>query len=318
MWFLPSGTTGMVVLVALVLLVISGVLVFTAPEAKAKARTRERLKALTGPNFDSALDDVETALLRRKDSKRANYLASLAVRAGGNRAVPFMFIGAVIAAVAAFAAVTFVLRPPVVVPALAAIGAAVGGAWIVLRMMITKREQAFLAAFPDALDLIVRAVRAGIPVTETINLVAEEGGEPVSTEFQAIAEELSLGVDMAEALKTAAQRISIPDFNFFVVSLMLQRETGGGLAETLENLSNVVRRRKELRLKIKALTSEGRISAKIVGGIPLCAIGAISFLRPEYMEPLIYDPSGRLLLAAGTGSICLGMFIINRLTRMPQ
>ena len=316
--FLPSGTSGLLVFAVLILIAISGVLIFTGPEAKAKARMRDRLKDLTaGPGLALDVSD-DTSLLRRKRTDRANYIAELSVRAGGSQAVPFMIIGAAVAAIAVFVAISFVLRPPVIVPLAAAAVAAVGGAGFVLRTLINRRALAFLGSFPDALDLIVRAVRAGIPVTETIAVVAEEASGPVALEFRKITEEMSLGVDMGVALKNAAHRIGIPDFNFFVVSLMLQRETGGGLAETLENLSGVVRRRKELRLKIKALTSEGRMSAKIVSGIPFIAVGAIAVLSPEYMRPLIDDPTGRLLLAAGVGSVILGMTVINRLTRMPQ
>ena len=155
-------------------------------------------------------------------------------------------------------------------------------------------------------------------IKQSLWKIESESNGRARTEFRDIAEQTSLGIDMGDALKTAAQRITISDFNFFVVSLLLQRETGGGLAETLENLSNVVRRRKELRLKIKALTSEGRISAKIVAGIPLLAIGALMVMRPDYLSPLINDPTGRVLLATGIGSIFFGMFVINRLTRMPQ
>lgn len=317
MGFLPSGAMGMAMLGVIVLLAIAGVLIFTAPEAKAKDRMRARMQALSNPTEDAGQDDIdETSLLRT--TNKDGYFAGLLKRGGGSQAVPYLVIGALVAAIGAFAGVTFVLRPPFFVPLFAAAAAAPMGAMVVIKNLIGRREKAFLSAFPDALDLIVRAVRAGIPVGETIAVVGAEGAEPVATEFRSIAEQTSLGIDMGDALKAAAHRITIPDFNFFVVSLLLQRETGGGLAETLENLSSVVRKRKELRLKIKALTSEGRISAKIVAGIPLLAIGALTVMRPDYLAPLIDDPTGRVLLATGVGSIILGMFVINRLTRMPQ
>ena len=318
MGFLPSGAMGMAMLGIIVLLVIAGVLIFTAPEAKARDRMRQRMQALANPVEDAVAQDEfdEASLLRT--AKKVSYFTVLLTRAGGSPAVPYIAIGAILAAIVAFGSVTFVLRPPFFVPLFAAAAAAPFGAMFIVKNLIGRREKAFLSAFPDALDLIVRAVRAGIPVAETIAVVGAEGAEPVATEFRDIAEQTSLGIDMGDALKAAAQRITISDFNFFVVSLLLQRETGGGLAETLENLSNVVRRRKELRLKIKALTSEGRISAKIVAGIPLLAIGALMVMRPDYLAPLINQPTGRVLLAIGIGSIFFGMFVINRLTRMPQ
>lgn len=319
MSWLPSGTMGLMSLVVIVLLAIASILVLTAPDANAKARTRKRLALLTNPSADVSIDDLDddVSQLRRKQ-RRAGYFSNLLTRAGGRQALPLVVIAAVIGSVVAFAAVMFVLRPPVFVSLFGSLLGAAGAAVFMIKRLISRREQAFLSDFPDALDLIVRAVRAGIPVTETLQIVADEGGPRIAEEFSTIGEELALGVDMAATLKSAAHRIGIPDFNFFVVSLLLQRETGGGLAETLENLSNVVRRRKELRLKIRALTSEGRMSAKIVGGIPVLAIGAITVMRPEYMQPLIQDPTGRVLLAAGAGSIVLGMTLIGRITRMPQ
>ncbi len=317
MGFLPSGPMGMATLGIVVLLLVAGVLVFMAPEAKARDRMRQRMLALTNPNNEADQDEFDETTLLRKTEK-ISYFATLLTRAGGTRALPLIVLGALVAATVAAVGIAFVLRPPFFVPMLAAAVVSPVGAITVLNSLIMRREQAFLSAFPDALDLIVRAVRAGIPVGESIQAVGEEAAEPVASEFRTIAEQTSLGIDMGDALMTAAQRVAISDFNFFVVSLLLQRETGGGLAETLENLSSVVRKRKEQRLKIKALTSEGRMSAKIVAGIPLLAIGALIVMQPDYLAPLVNDPTGRLLLAAAIGSITLGMFVINRITRMPQ
>lgn len=318
MGFLPSGPMGLAMLGIIVLLCIAGVLIFTAPEAKARDRMRQRMQALTSTNGDASQDDVDEATLLRKKADRVGYFSALLTRAGGPGKLPFIVFGAIVAGAVAMVATTFVLRPPFFVPVFAAAAVSPLGAIVVLNNLIGRRERAFLGAFPDALDLIVRAVRAGIPVGESIQVVGDDGAEPIAAEFRAIAEQVSLGIDMGDALKAAAQRVAISDFNFFVVSLLLQRETGGGLAETLENLSTVVRKRKEQRLKIKALTSEGRMSAKIVAGIPVLAIGALTVTRPEYLAPLVNDPTGRVLLIAAIGSITLGMFVINRITRMPQ
>ncbi len=316
MGFLPSGSMGLATLGIVILLLVAGVLVFISPQANARNRMRQRMLALSNPN-DADLDEFDETTLLRKTEK-IGYFAALMTRAGGARALPLIILGALAAATVTAVATTFVLRPPFFVPLFAAAVVSPAGAMIVLNNLIMRREQAFLSAFPDAIDLIVRAVRAGIPVGESIQAVGEEAAEPVASEFRTLAEQTSLGIDMGDALTDAAQRVSISDFNFFVVSLLLQRETGGGLAETLENLSRVVRKRKEQRLKIKALTSEGRMSAKIVAGIPLLAIGALMFMQPDYLAPLVNDQTGRLLLAAAIGSITLGMFVINRITRMPQ
>lgn len=240
------------------------------------------------------------------------------IRIGGAIAVPQLVLAGLVAGVIAYVLAVQVFRlQPLMALAPSALAFAFGFRTLRARKE-NKRRQTFLNAFPDAIDLIVRAVRAGIPVTETMYLVAEEAAPAVALEFRKMSDEMALGVDMQQALNDAAERVGAADFNFFVVSLMLQRETGGHLAETLENLGGVIRRRKEMRLKIKALTSEGRTSAKIVGGVPFIAIGAIMVLRPEYIFPFFSDPTGRIMLATAAGMIATGIMTIQRMTRTPE
>ena len=151
-------------------------------------------------------------------------------------------------------------------------------------------QRKFLEAFPDALDLIVRAVRAGLPVPEAMELVTREIRPPVGAEFRRLLDELRIGTAMEEALQRAADRVRVPDFRFFVVSLLLQSQTGGGIAETLSNLSTIIRQRKALRLKARALTAEAQASAVVVAAMPLVAGVGLFLINRELMRTLFIDP----------------------------
>jgi len=168
-------------------------------------------------------------------------------------------------------------------------------------------QRKFLEAFPDALDLIVRAVRAGLPVPEAMELVTREIRPPVGAEFRRLLDELRIGTAMEEALQRAADRVRVPDFRFFVVSLLLQSQTGGGIAETLSNLSTIIRQRKALRLKARALTAEAQASAVVVAAMPLVAGVGLFLINRELMRTLFIDPRGRFLLGLAVVSLVSGI-----------
>src|SRR6266478_1535112 len=175
------------------------------------------------------------------------------------------------------------------------------GLWV--RLDQSRYQRHFLGAFPDALDLIGRAVRAGLPAVEAMEVAGREIRPPVGIEFQRTLEEVRLGVDINEALQRTAERIRVPDFRFYVVALALQRRTGGALAETLANLSNIIRRRKEMRLKARALSAEAKASAMVLAILPF-VVGAILFtLNPALMSILFDDPRGRYMLGLAALSL---------------
>ena len=149
--------------------------------------------------------------------------------------------------------------------------------------MIRNRRQKFLANFPEGIDLIVRGVKSGMPATESIKTVAEEIVDPVGTEFAGIVERMNMGTSMQASMEATAEKLDIPEFRFFVVSLAVQAETGGNLAETLENLSDILRKRRAAKLKIKALSSEAKASALIIGVLPFLMFGS-----PVQHQPRLY------------------------------
>jgi tight adherence protein B len=196
------------------------------------------------------------------------------------------------------------------------VAAAGGTAALVVAAQGRARYKArILAAFPDAIDLIIRAVRAGLPLSEAFNSLATELPGPLAEEFRRLTGEMAIGVSLDEALRNAAQRIDLPDFNFFTASIALQRETGGNLTETLQNLSQIIRRRKELQLKAKALTSEARTSSLVIGSLPFVASGALAVINPEYIGKLITDPRGVYILGIAGTSMITGIIVMRQLIR---
>jgi len=184
---------------------------------------------------------------------------------------------------------------------------------LVVSRLIKRRVNQFTARFPDAIDLMVRGLRSGLPISETIGVVANEIQEPVATEFRNVADKMKIGRTMETALQETAERLGTPEFQFFVISLAIQRETGGNLAETLSNLSEVLRKRAAMKLKIRAMSSESKASAWIVGALPFIVFGLIWFINGDYMQNFFVDQ--RLMIAGGVGLVwmSLGAFIMSRM-----
>lgn len=196
-----------------------------------------------------------------------------------------------------------------------ALAAAIGLPYLATGLMIRRRREQFVQLFPEAIDLIVRGLRSGLPVTESIKVVGDELPDPVGVEFRRIIESFSFGLSLAQALAFAVQRIDAPEFRFFVISLSIQQETGGNLTETLENLSGILRRRKQMKLKIRAMSSEARASAMIIGALPVIMFVLLLVINPDYAMVMIRDPRGRFLLGLGLGSMAVGMFTMMRMAR---
>jgi tight adherence protein B len=205
------------------------------------------------------------------------------------------------------------------IPGVAALAAGVvlglGLPWFAVRFFIRRRLNRFVGQFPDAIDLIVRGLRSGLPVSEAIKSVGEEFEDPVGVEFRHIAETVRLGRTLEEGLWEAAKRFNTPEFKFFVVTLAIQRETGGNLGETLDHLSDLLRRRRQMKLKIRALSSEARASAYILGALPFLMFAIIFTLNQGYAMTLFTDPRGTLLIGFGLVMILIGGLIMAKMVR---
>ena len=179
--------------------------------------------------------------------------------------------------------------------------------------LIKKRTNQFNGKFPDAIELLVRGLRSGLPVTETLAVVAQEVAGPVGVEFKGIIDRIKVGKTMEDALQDTANRLNIAEFNFFCITLAIQRETGGNLAETLSNLADVLRKRAQMKLKIKAMSSEAKASAYIVGSLPFIVFLLITWANAEYIGAFFVDER---LMVAGIGGLLwmgIGVFIMAKM-----
>ncbi len=191
--------------------------------------------------------------------------------------------------------------------------AGVGLPHFMISRLIKRRIAQFTSKFPDAIELMVRGLRSGLPISETIGIVADEIPGPVGIEFQAVADKMKIGRSMEAALQETAERLGTPEMQFFVITLAIQRETGGNLAETLSNLADVLRKRAAMKLKIRAMSSESKASAWIVGALPFIVFGLIWFINGQYMQNFFVDQ--RLMIAGGIGLVWMGIgaFIMSRM-----
>lgn len=176
-------------------------------------------------------------------------------------------------------------------------------------------DQKFVAAFPETIDMMIRMLRAGLPVTATIRAIGSEAAPPVNRVFAHIADQMEIGIAFEDALSISGNEIGLPDFRFFAVSISLQRATGGNLSSTLGILSDIMRKRRAMRQKGRAVTGEVRMSAYVLGGIPFLVIGAMLIVSPHYLQPLISDRRGNIIVGIAAIMMFAGFATIRTLLR---
>jgi tight adherence protein B len=179
-----------------------------------------------------------------------------------------------------------------------------------------QRHKAFGDKLPETLDYISRALRSGQSLTSAIGLVGKEFPDPTGREFKTVFDEIGFGIPFKDAISHLADRIPSSDLNFFVISLMIQHETGGNLAELLDGLAKTMRERVKLRGKIRTLSAEGRISAWVLGILPFVVIGLVMITNPGYISVLWTTPQGQTLTLIGVGLMGLGFFAFNRIIQI--
>jgi len=182
-----------------------------------------------------------------------------------------------------------------------------------LSFLKKRREQKFLNAFPDAVDLIVRGVKAGLPLIDCFKMIASEGVDPVKTEFKVILDTQAIGMPLGEACGKLYERTPIPEANFFGIVVGIQQKAGGNLSETLGNLSRVLRDRKKMKAKVKAMSQEAKASAAIIGSLPLAVMTLVYLTSPGYITLLFTDPLGHLLLAGSAVWMSMGILVMRNM-----
>ncbi len=270
--------------------------------ANAQAQIRKLMAARNSRMEGLASTLIPRPALMRKRLEQTGKNVSLAKYGLGSLGILFF-----IAAILLFKGAPFMLALFV------GLFAAVGIPHFLVGFFIKRRVNKFNSNFPDAIELMVRGLRSGLPITETLGIVAGEIQGPVGLEFRAVADKMKIGRTMEAALQETSDRIGTPEFQFFVITLAIQRETGGNLAETLSNLADVLRKRGQMKLKIRAMSSESKASAYIVGSLPFIVFTLVWMINPNYMGGFFEDQ--RLIVAGlgGLGWMSIGVFIMAKM-----
>lgn len=204
---------------------------------------------------------------------------------------------------------------PAVIALLAGTFAALVVPHFVIGFLVNRRRGKFSKLFPDAIGLMVRGLKAGLPVVESMLVVGREVANPVGEEFRRVGDQVRLGQGIEESLWAVAKRISLPEFNFLVITLAIQRETGGNLAETLENLDDMIRKRQQMKLKVKAMSSEAMATAMIIGCLPFVMTGILFLVSRKYIMTLFTTDIGHILLGVGGTWMSIGFFVMSQMVR---
>ncbi len=257
------------------------------------------------------LDDFFKDLTKKRGVK-TSYFQKLTAGVSAGAALLIMLIATLVA----FLVIKVVMVLDAADTIIYAIPAGICITIILLRKYQDRREKEFLISFPLAFDIVARGLKAGGTIEKTFKTVAEQIEGPVGREFNRINEENDFGVPFDEAMINAAERIQIDDFSFFTIALIIQRKAGGSLSDLVTNISSFLRKRQELRMKVKALSAEAKATGFIVGSLPVVILIIMWFVNPETIDTLRFDPAGRKLSLFLILYMSLGIYIIKRMTNI--
>ena len=318
-----------IVIVALLLtLVLAGGTVYTlrfSPRARVKRRVAAIVTPGGGaragiggdrPGANTQRKAVQAKLKELEDAQkkpgRKHTLRQLLLEAGlGISVRQFYTFSAISGLVGAGAYLVFGFWPWGAVPV-----AIATGLWLprkVVTILIDRRQRKFTKLFADAVDVIIRGIKSGLPVGECMNIIAHESPDPVGHEFRLFTESQRLGLELEDALDRAIERMPTPEMKFFAIVMSIQRQTGGNLAETLGNLSRVLRDRKKMADKVKALSSEATATAAIIGSLPFIMTGLLFLTSREYIMELFTNDLGHIMIIGSFALMGTGIYIMKQM-----
>jgi tight adherence protein B len=277
------------------------------------AKTDVKARATTIDRAAKKKQITESLLELEKNSKRKRVDLQTRIEQAGlsikrqQYLLIFVAIGLVLGGLTYFKA-----RNPYIAALVAAM-VIVGLPNFVLARLRARRIKKFIDAFPAALDIIVRGVRAGLPLGDTLRIIAAEAQEPVRTEFRKVVESQQLGISVPDACAKLARRVPVTETNFFAIVIEIQSKAGGNLSEAIGNLSKTVRERKKMKGKIGAMSMEAKASAAIIGIVPFVVTGALYVVSPDYMSLLFTTNHGRLIVAIGLGWMSIGVAMMKKM-----
>jgi tight adherence protein B len=308
-------------LFGLILLLSLGVMLVAIQPSKSEKAVRERLRTIGSPFLSTG--QAPTDLLKQDALSDVEWLNDLMLRvrffgalqrllqqADSQRTVGTLFSGSILLAVSA----GWLASIWVPAPALALLPALGAGLipYAILYYLRSRRFRRFEELLPDTIDLMTRALRAGHTITSGIEMVSQEVPEPVASEFRRVFEEQNFGLPLREAMLNLSRRIPLPDVNFLVTAILVQKETGGNLAEILDKTTFVIRERFRLRGQLRVYTAQGRLTGWILVALPFFLFGIMAFLNPDYELILIRDPEGQKLVYIGLVMMVVGVLFIRK------
>lgn len=277
--------------------------------AQTEAQNKERRRKLT--ESLAALDDKAKNLKK----KRRVTLDQMMEQAGLPLQRKHFYIGSLIAALF-FGLIGLISGQQLWVTGLLIFIGGFGFPRWALNFLRGRRQKKFAEEFSNAIDVIVRGVKSGLPVNECLKIIAREAPRPVSDEFHMLVEAIRIGMSMDQALERMHERMPLQEVNFFGIVLLIQQKTGGNLAEALGNLSTVLRARKLMKGKIKALSAEAKASAYIIGSLPFLVMGAVQMSSPDYLEPLFNTRMGNFILIGAGMWMMTGVLVMKKMIQI--
>ena len=318
------------VVIALLAMIVVGAVGFAlVPSAAGSSRAKRRLKTFQG---DVRVNRLEENASRSRDQRRKELQQTLKSQTAafnqkkrvtlkqllfqaGMTIKPAAFIrNSIILGV-----VTFVILIAVQVPLYFAPVFAVAAGYLLPRLYVSRKrrkyQDMFLDELPNAVEAIVRGVKTGLPLNDSMRVVAKDAKEPVKSEFARVLDQQAVGMGMTDAVAVLLDRVPLPEVNFFVVVITVQQQAGGNLSEALGNLAKVLRNRKRMKQKIKAMSSEAKASAGIIGSLPFVVGILVSLTSPTYLAPLFMTPLGNIWLGVGVLMLSAGVFVMSKMVK---
>ncbi len=319
-----------IILVSLVGISLLAVIFSFLPALTGDNRADKRRKALKG-NYQAARQNMQAD--RQRDQRRKSLQQALKAQSAqlaqkkprptlemlifqaGMKISRAAFIRNSVILGISVAVVSWILD----VPALFAFVFGLAAGYVLPKFYLSHKRKRFQSKFlnelPNAVEAIVRGVKSGLPLNDSIRIVAKEIKEPVRSEFGRVLDQQSFGKSMTEAIQILYERVPTAEVNFFVVVITVQQQAGGNLSEALTNLSHVLRNRKKMQAKVKAMSSEAKASAMIIGSLPFVVASLVSIVRPGYLNTLISTPIGMIWLGIAALLMMTGIFVMNRMVQ---
>lgn len=318
---------GLLALVAMSAAAVMYVLVY--PLISGEAKAEKRLQGITENKSKRTARNAQTEQINNRRKQVADTLKELEAkqkqrerismrtrleRAGLDITPQVFWIASVVAGLV-LGIVTFVSLPgmnPLISVAAAFVGALGLPRWIVARL-IKRRQSKFLEEFANSIDVVVRGVKSGLPLNECLNIIARESPSPIREEFKELVEQQRVGVPLSECFTRMMERMPLPEVNFFAIVISIQQQAGGNLSEALGNLAGVLRDRKRLQSKVKALSAEAKASAGVLAALPFMVMGMVYISTPNYIKILFTAKMGQFLLICAAGWMTCGVLVMRKM-----